>query len=101
MRAQFTTDGDGNVLLAYDDVGYNGTTQRVIRWFTCPAPGGRVMERLFGEWGWQYPCVKLLSHGAPLICDSRRGYLLACIRREYQALRRAEKREARLEGGVK
>ena len=92
MKAKFTTDEVGRVILAYDVQDYDGV-RRVERTFTCRPNGGYVREYVNGEW--KQVCDRLARNGRTLTCASR-DELLNLIRREYRAMRRAEKREAAL-----
>jgi hypothetical protein len=86
-RTQITTDDYGYVTISYDHY-YTG--DRVTRTFFCPPDGGYVRESCDG-----YPqvCERLASMGNTLLAGSRET-LPKLIRREYQAMRAAEKREA-------
>lgn len=88
MKAKFTTDPAGRVILSYDVEDYDGV-RRVERVFTCPPDGGYVREYPNGK----QVCDRLAHTGSTLTCSSR-DKLLSLIRREYRAMRRAEKREA-------
>lgn len=90
MKAKFTTDEVGGVTLSYDVEDYDGAC-RIERTFTCPFDGGYVREYRSGDW--KQVCEHLHHLGRTLTCSSRDD-LLTLIRREYQAMRRAEKREA-------
>lgn len=90
MKAKFTTDPVGRVILSYDVEDYDGV-RRVERTFTCPLDGGYVKEYRNGEW--RQVCNRLAHTGNTLTCSSR-DKLLDLIRREYRAMRRAEKRDA-------
>jgi len=94
MKARFTTDQNGRVVLAYDVEDYDGSVRRVVRIFTCPLSGGYVMEHRNGEW--KQVCDRLAHTGSTLTCSSRER-LLDLIRREYRAMRRAEKREKKID----
>ena len=94
MKARFTTDQNGRVVLAYDVEDYDGSVRRVVRIFTCPLSGGYVMEHRNGEW--KQVCDRLAHTGSTLTCSSRE-HLLDLIRREYRAMRRAEKREKKID----
>ena len=100
MRAHYKTGWKGAVLIAYDHKCYDGSVQRIERVFSCPHLGGFVREHDIPSNGMKQAYVGLAENGFALHC-ARREYLRDCIRREYRALRHAEKREARLEGGVK
>ena len=90
MRAKFTTNKFGYVTLSYDIEDYDGV-RRVERIFICPADGGYVREHRHG--GWKQVCDHLSYMGSTLFCP-RRDDLPAMIHREYQTMRRAEKRGA-------
>lgn len=89
-KASITADDFGRVTLSYDS-----ECERVIRKFTCPDEGGYVRE-LTAE-GTVQVCERLSSRGATLMCGTRFG-LIDKIRREYRAMRAAEKRDARAWG---
>jgi hypothetical protein len=91
MKAKFEIDQIGRVTLSYDSEDWDGETIRVTREFTCPPDGGYVRERRDGDW--KQVCDKLAAMGSTLMCSSREK-LAELIRREYRAMRRAEKREA-------
>lgn len=88
MKAKFSTDLMGRVTLSYDVEDYDGV-RRVERTFTCPVEGGYVREYR-KEGAWEQVCEKLASMGSTLSCSSRNA-LGELIRREYRAMRRAEK----------
>lgn len=90
MKTKITTDQIGRVTISYDSDDYDGV-QRVERTFTCPIDGGYVREYRNGDW--KQVCDRLSHMGNTLSCSSR-DKLVAMIRREYRAMRRAEKREA-------
>lgn len=87
MKTTITADQHGYVTISYDDY----LNERVTRTFFCPVNGGYVKEQDKQQ---QYPqvCERLSSRGNTLECSSR-DKLLDLIRREYRAMRRAEKRE--------
>ena len=90
MKAKISAE-NYRVTLSYDEEDIcSGETVRVERVFTCPQDGGYVREYRDGDW--KQVCDRLGSMGSTLSCSSREN-LLALIRREYQAMRRAEKRE--------
>lgn len=91
MKAQLTTDEIGRVTLSYDFEDCNGVT-RVERTFSCPPEGGYVIEK-YPSGDWKQVCDRLSNMGSTCSCSSR-DKLPDMIRREYQAMRRAEKREA-------
>jgi hypothetical protein len=86
MRARFSVDQSGGVTVSYDaafDV-------RVTRYFVCPLEGGYVQEYVNSHNNWSQVCDRLSSRGSTLRCSSRDN-LLKLIRREYHAMRRANK----------
>lgn len=84
-KTTFTADTTGRVTLSYDQDG-----ERVTRDFSCPVGGGYVIEfRRNGST--QQVCRRLSSMGETLYSSSRAG-LLDLIRREYRAMRAAQKR---------
>jgi len=85
MKTRFTTDCAGRVTISYDEA---VTGYRLIREFVCPFGGGYVRERRGNDW--QQVCAKLECRGPTLSCESR-DKLIALIRAEYRAMRRAEK----------
>lgn len=89
MRAKFAADQTYRVTLEYDGDDYFGEPKRVSRTFSCPMNGGYVLE--FDGRDWKQVCDRLSSTGSTLHCSSRSN-LLAMIRREYKAMRRADKR---------
>jgi hypothetical protein len=92
MKASFTTNSIGQVTLSYDSEDMTGDTVRITREFSCPPDGGYVIEFVKGG-NTKQVCDRLGHMGSTLMCSSREG-LLALIRREYKAMRAAEKREA-------
>lgn len=93
MKMRLTVNPFGNATLSYDShAWYAEEEERVIRWFTCPPDGGYVREWRHGEW--QQVCDRLSGMGSTLSCRSREA-LPDLIRREYRAMRREERREAR------
>lgn len=88
MRMTLTTDKDGNVTLAYDDI-LSLEGGRIVRKFMVPLEGGFVSERAGNQWRHAY---KLLgSEGETLAVSSRRA-LAGAIRYQYNAMRRIERR---------
>jgi len=87
MRTTITTDAAGYVTLSYDDE-YEG---RVTREFSVPPNGGYIREHL-GNGRTTQPCEKLATRGNTLMASSRTA-LADVIRREYRAMRRAEKKD--------
>jgi hypothetical protein len=82
-RTTIKADSTGNVTLSYTDI----FGERVTRNFTCPMSGGYVRE------GDRQVCERLNNTGNTLQCGYRPD-LIKVIRREYRAMRAAEKREA-------
>jgi hypothetical protein len=95
MKMTLTTDKDGNVTLAYDDI-LSLEGGRIVRKFTVGLEGGIVQERAGNHWR---PACKLLeTEGETLAVSSRRA-LPGAIRYQYHAMRRIERRELdRLQG---
>jgi len=91
MKAKFAVDHAACVVLSYDAEDFGGV-RRVQRTFACPVIGGRVSEYINGDW--KQVCERLSNTGQALHVGSREK-LIDLIRREYQAMRRAEKREAK------
>ena len=91
MKTTIKTNSNGSVTVSYDSTGWRGEDVRVERTFFCPTTGGYVRE--YDDKG-QYPqvCDGLSNRGSTLDCPSR-AKLPDMIRREYRAMRRAEKRE--------
>lgn len=89
MRATIRTDAQGNVTISYDDA---DSGERITTTYFVPMNGGYVRVRDDRQ---QYPqvCERLSGGGSTLMCSSR-GKLAEVIRREYRAMRRAEKRAA-------
>jgi hypothetical protein len=85
MRARIAKD-DNAVTLTYDHP--VDATFRINRRFT--AARGEVLEDR-GSRGWEKICFGLSSGGDVLTCRDS-SQLLAVIRREYRAMRRAETR---------
>ena len=86
-KMQITTDIADNVTLSYDEDG-----ERVTREFTCPRGGGYVHEER-PNGSIKQVCGELSWSGSTLIAASRET-LPELIRREYRAMRSADKREA-------
>lgn len=93
MKMVLKTDEIGHVTLSYDDDDYGGA-KRVNRVFRCPLDGGYVLEHRDNDW--KQVCDKLYGMGSTLMSPSRAD-LARVIRREYQAMRRAEQRQKRLD----
>ena len=90
MKTKITTDDQGRVTVEYDDdFHWTGETVRRTRVFTCPQEGGYVREKM-SNGNWEQVCDKLASMGSTLSCSSR-DVLVDLVRREYRAMRRAEK----------
>ena len=87
MKTKFSTDSVNRVTVAYDSE-FRG---RVERTFSCPPDGGYVIE-LFRNGDSSQVCDKLAHRGSTLRCASRDD-LLDLIRREYRAMRAAERRD--------
>ena len=86
MKTKFVRLPSGAVSVSYTNV----LGVRVTREFICPIERGYVREvgTGFGN-GYKQVCRKLSTRGDTLM--STRDSLLADIRREYRAMRRAEK----------
>jgi hypothetical protein len=82
-KTTINADSTGNVTISYIDI----FGERVTREFTCPVAGGYVRE------GDRQVCERLSNMGNTLRCGQRSD-LINLIRREYRAMRAAEKREA-------
>ena len=89
MRARYKTGWNGAVLLAYDHKCYDGSVQRKERVFFCPKIGGLVREDDVLSGGMKQVYAGLANSGIALRCGERETHLLALIRREYRAWRRA------------
>ena len=81
MKTIFDAHAPGYVTIRYDSI--HGA--RVTRTFTCPMQGGYVRDLQHNQ-----VCEHLASTGPTLKADH--STLAAVIRREYRAMRRAEKR---------
>ena len=90
MKMQLTINDAGNVTLAYDTEDFMGEPTRVEREFTCPVDGGYIREYNPETTEWDQVCDRLANRGSTLIA-SNRTVLADVIRREYRAMRRAEK----------
>lgn len=99
MKMSLTQDSDGFrcVNLSYDGHWASGEDGRIARRFTCPEDGGYVRERRGDDW--KQVCEGLGHRGSTLTCTSREA-LPELIRREYQAMRRAEQKQDRLESQI-
>lgn len=86
MKMTLKTDEIGHVTLSYDDADLG---KRVTRTFRCPLEGGYVRE--YRDNDWKQICDKLHGMGETLTAPSRAD-LARVIRREYQAMRRDDKR---------
>lgn len=91
MRTTIKTNRDGSVTLSYDSTGFDCEDVRVERTFFCPATGGYVRECDKGNYS--QVCCGLSDRGSTLYCSSPEK-LPDMIRREYRAIRRAEKKAA-------
>jgi hypothetical protein len=85
-RTTITTTQPGYVTLSYDDEFGN----RITREFFCSDKPAAYVREWRKDGNHTQPCGALSRTGSTLMCD---GYanLLAVIRREYRAMRRAEK----------
>ncbi len=92
MKMRLTTNASGTVTLSYDGEGWDYEPVRVSREFRCPTDGGYVRE--WTGTRWVQVCDRLVHMGSTLSCRSREA-LPDLIRREYRAMRREERREAR------
>lgn len=88
MNTKITTTDTGTVVLAYDDE--DGS--RIEREFMVREEGGYVREHNPRTYEWKQICERLSSRGPTLMASSRAA-LADVIRREYKAMRRAEKSE--------
>ena len=93
MKMVLRTDEIGRATLSEDDDNFGGA-KRVNRIFRCPLDGGYVLEHRDNDW--KQVCDKLYGMGSTLMSPSRAD-LANVIRREYQAMRRAEQRQKRLD----
>ena len=84
-KTKITTDAMGSVTISYEHDGRIAT-----RAFSCPVGGGYVVELLLGG-DTRQVCRRLSSMGETLYCAGRAG-LADLIRREYRAMRAAQKR---------
>lgn len=93
MKTTFSSTAKSRVVISYDveDCSSDTGTKRVTREFSRPASGGYVVEWLRGGETTQV-CDKLCHRGSTLHCGENTP-LENIIRREYQAMRREEKRE--------
>lgn len=85
MKTKIWQDGN-RVVVEYDDV-FTGERRR--REFMVPANGGYVREWISG--GWRQVCDGLEALGDTLYLPEGAS-LIALIRHEYRAMRRAEQR---------
>lgn len=85
-RTRFTTDGQGRVTVTYFNIYEQATKSRE---FTVANDGGYVYEITDGMH--KQVCGQLAYRGATLTATDRAA-LPSVIRREYQAMRREEKR---------
>ena len=84
---------DGNIVaLSYDEQDWNGNTTRITREFKVPAGGGYIREWDAERKDWWQVCDGLASLGNTLHThNGDLDNLLAIIRREWQAGKRADK----------
>ena len=92
MKTKITTDEIGRVTISYDSRSWYSDGERIERTFSYPPDGGYVIEWRNGEW--KPVCDRLAGMGSTLSCRNRDS-LPDLIRREYKAMRREERREAR------
>ena len=94
MKAKFTTNKfDASVSVEFDAESPdfdNYETVRKTRTFSCPRAGGYVIEHI-GNGNTAQVCDKLSSRGSTLRCSGS-DKLPELIRREYQAMVRANKK---------
>lgn len=89
MKTTIKTNSNGSVTIAFDTVGHDGEDIRRERTFFCHTNGGYVRE--CDEKGrYLQVCDGLSNRGSTLDCPSV-DKLPDMIRREYRAMRRAEK----------
>lgn len=89
MKTTIKTNSNGSVTVSYDTEGYEGEDVRRERTFFCPANGGYVRETT-DSGDCPQVCDGLSNRGSTLDCPNR-AKLPDMIRREYRAMRRAEK----------
>lgn len=85
MRAVIKERPAGRVTLTYDDIYLD---RRRTREFMVPRKGGYVMECVGNDF--KQVCDRLKSTGYTLRCGAKEN-LIDVIRREYRAMRAAEK----------
>jgi len=88
-RMRITVESSGWVVITYWDDIEGAMVERV---FSAPTRHGYVIEHMRG-WRTGQVCEQLASTGTTLMASS--DTLSRVIRREYQAMRRAEKRYLR------
>jgi hypothetical protein len=88
MKTRIETTDNGNVKITYTDY---WTDEDRTRTFFCPDEGGYVREWL--KHGNNTQVCDQLAHRGPTLRCTNRADLPEMIRREYKAMRRAEKRE--------
>lgn len=88
MKTTINIDHADDVVISYDEE----SGERVTRTFTCSREGGYVYECL-ASGDRRQVCDKLRSRGSTLSAGGRGAQLAQVIRREYRAMRAAEKRE--------
>ena len=84
---------NGNIVaLSYDGQDWDGNTTRITRKFMVPAGGGYIREWDADRKEWRQVCDGLSSRGNTLHTNNGDiDNLLAIIRREWQAGKRADK----------
>lgn len=87
MKTSIKTTATGSVFICYDSM----DGKRKERLFFCPSDGGYIRESM-DNGGARQVCEHLADTGRTLSV-SRRELLESVIRREYKAMRAAEKRE--------
>lgn len=92
MKAKFTINEYHQVVLEYDEEYYSLHASRVMRTFTLPIGSDYVVE-IFKSGDRSQVCERLYHSGHTLTCNDHQN-LIDVIRREYRAMRRAEKRLA-------
>ena len=85
MKTKFDITRNSTVVVEYDDV---ITGERRCREFMVPLRGGYVREWTGNDW--RQVCDGLSTRGDTLYLNES-GSLISLIRREYRAMRRAEK----------
>lgn len=87
MKTSIKTTSTGSVVLSFD----NESGERETRLFFCPAEGGYIREAMDNGDARQV-CESLDRMGVTLWAP-RKDLLESVIRREYERMRAAEKRE--------